>query len=108
MTDSVFDGSNGWKHAGQLVLQVARRAYLKAGTSTIKRLRTFHNLQINDKKRLMEHILFVLINATDGESDHKNASIQNQEAQLSLIIFFDLHVSISTRNASDGELHQFC
>ena len=50
----------------------------------------------------MEHIPFVLINATDGGGDHKNTSIQNQAAQLSLVILFDLHTNISTRNALGG------
>ena len=66
LNDSVFDGSNGWKHAAQLALQIVRRACLKAGIATIESIRTFHNLQIDDKKKLMEPIPFVLINATDG------------------------------------------
>lgn len=50
----------------------------------------------------MEHIPFVLITAMGGGSDHKNTSTQNQAAQLSLLILFDLHIKISIRNAPDG------
>ena len=64
----------------------------------VTNLRTFYHLQPEKKDPIMEHIPFPLINATDGGSYHRHKYVQNQPAQLALVLLFELIVNIFTGN----------
>ena len=52
LNDSVFESSNGWKHASQLAIQIIRNACRPCGMEIVTRVRTFYHLK-QDKKDIM-------------------------------------------------------
>ena len=102
VNDSVFASSDGWKHAATLSLQLIRKACTNSNMAVIKSLKAFTELDPEHKATIMERIPWLLLETTDGGSDHKNATLTNRCATAAVVDFFDMGCAILFRNAPSG------